>query len=354
MALLLLVLLAALAAPASAHAFTVGVGDQKLGMWEDPRFQQLGIRQVRLLVAFDHVLKGDFGRYDRWLTAAHARGADVLIAVNHASRLHTRLPSVATYRRVIRLLRARYPYVRAYGTWNEANHPTQPTWRNPQRAAKYFNALRADCRGCRVVAADLLDSTTMLPWLKRFRRHARKPRLWGLHSYQDANRFRPLRRSSTAALLRAVRGEVWLTEAGGIVRFGTRWRGGERGEQHAARATRRTFALARLSRRITRVYLYHWNAEPRFRTWDSGLVGGKGRARPALKVLRAELNRTRRIAGRAPIPALSAFPATKLTLPEPDLRRPAPPARAPAAWARRRCGCARAPRAAGRSATGRS
>ena len=48
-----------------------------------------------------------------------------------------------------------------YLTWNEANHCSQPTCRNPERAAQYYLALRKHCRGCRIVAADLLDGSKM-------------------------------------------------------------------------------------------------------------------------------------------------------------------------------------------------
>jgi hypothetical protein len=57
--------------------------------------------------------------------------------------------------------------------------------------------------------------------------------------------------------------------------------------------------LVPLSRRITRVYLYHWSAV-RGDSWDSGLIDARGKARPALRVLRgelqaAELRRKRRV-----------------------------------------------------------
>ena len=67
---LALALTAWLAAPAAASAFTIGMSDQKVGMWQDPRFQQLGIRHVRLLMSYDSVLRGDFSRYDQWMAAA--------------------------------------------------------------------------------------------------------------------------------------------------------------------------------------------------------------------------------------------------------------------------------------------
>jgi len=308
-----LALAAGLLAPAAAQAFTIGISDQKIGMWQDPRFQQLGIKQVRLLMSYNSVLKGNFSRYDAWMTQAAFRGADVLLTIQHHSRHPRRLPTFAQYRRTVRILHKRYPWVKSMSAWNEANHQTQPTYRRPKRAAKYFNIMRAECRGCRVVAADVLDGKNMLSWLATFKRYAIKPRLWGLHSYSDANRFRPVKLSSTRQLLRVVKGPVWLTEAGGIVRFGTFYSGGRRGEARAANAVVHTFAVARSSRRIKRVYLYHWDADPKFVWWDSALVAANGRARPALDVLRRELNRLR--SGRSPaLPKLTKYPKWMLPL----------------------------------------
>jgi hypothetical protein len=302
-----------LSVPAGAHAFTIGMSDQKVGMWQDPRFAQLGIKQVRILMSYDSVLTGNFSRYDAWMQAAHARGADVLLTINQSGRHPLRLPTPARYRRVVRTLRKRYPWVKTMSAWNEANHKTQPLYRKPRRAAQYFNIMRKECRGCRIVAADVLDSKNMVPWLAKFKRYAKHPRIWGLHSYSDANHFKPLRATSTRLLLRVVKGDVWLTEAGGIVRFGSRYRGGKRGERRAAKAVKRTFSVARMSKRIKRVYLYHWDADRKFLTWDSAFVTAKGRARPALDVLRKELNHQRR--GRRPaLPRLSRFPKHKLPL----------------------------------------
>ena len=49
-----------------------------------------------------------------------------------------------------------------------------------------------------------------------FRRHAHEvePRYWGMHNYIDANR---LRTTGTRRMLRAVKGQIWFTETGGIV-----------------------------------------------------------------------------------------------------------------------------------------
>ena len=39
--------------------------------------------------------------------------------------------------------------------------------------------------------------------------------IWGLHNYIDANRFRT---RGTKALLQAVKGDIWFTETGGLVK----------------------------------------------------------------------------------------------------------------------------------------
>jgi hypothetical protein len=265
-------------------------------------------------MAYDSVLRGDFRRYDHWMTTAHVRGADVLLTINQSARHPGRLPTVAQYRRAVRILHKRYPWVTTMSAWNEANHKSQPTYRHPRRAAQYFNVMRTECRGCTIVAADVLDSSNMLPWLAAFKRYAKRPRVWGLHSYGDANHFKPWSATATRQLLRAVKGDVWLTETGGIVRFSTRYRGGKSGEAHAARAVRRTFAVARSSARIKRLYLYHWDADKRFYTWDSAFVAANGRARPALDVLRRELNKERKRTRQPVVPALPKFPKAKLPL----------------------------------------
>ena len=109
--LLVLAVLLCLAAPAGAQAFTIGMSDQKVGMWQDPRFAKLGIEQVRLLMAYDNVLRRDFSRYDAWMTAAHRRGADVLVTIDRDIGSYTRMPTLKQYRKVIRILRKRYPWV---------------------------------------------------------------------------------------------------------------------------------------------------------------------------------------------------------------------------------------------------
>jgi hypothetical protein len=131
----------------------------------------------------------------------------------------------------------------------------------------------------------------MTSWVKAFRRVAKvEPRYWGIHNYIDANR---LRTTGTRRLLNAVKGQIWFTETGGIVsRTNRRKVTFPESAEHAAIATRFLFDdLIPLSRRITRVYLYHWNSEPGPKTWDSGLIGPTGKPRPAYRVLQRVLAR---------------------------------------------------------------
>ena len=130
----------------------------------------------------------------------------------------------------------------------------------------------------------------MVSWVREFRRYAgREPRVWGLHNYVDANRFRT---SGTRRLLRAVAGDVWLTEVGGLVYRRNRPATGRNqvrlreSPSHAARATEWLLdRLLPISIRLRRVYFYHWDASTLRDSWDSALITPAGRGRPALRVL---------------------------------------------------------------------
>ncbi|MBI5104607.1 MAG: hypothetical protein HZB46_06410 [Solirubrobacterales bacterium] len=281
-------LAAALAAPAASHALVLGIGDQKPDMFSDPRFHGLGVRHARLAVSWD-ALNSDWERaeLDQWLNAARASGVTPLVGFWHARGDRRRvLPTPERLKWEFRQFRARYPWVTTFATWNEANHCGEPTCHRPQLVAAYYRALRKECPTCTILAAEVLDMPNMRSWLRAFTRHlGYRPRLWGLHNYIDANRFRT---AGTRTMLRTVPGHVWLTETGGIVeRRNKRKVGFEESPAHAAKATRWVFdRLVPLSRRITRVYLYHWNALPPPENWDSALVDYRGRARPALRVVR--------------------------------------------------------------------
>jgi hypothetical protein len=300
----LLLAAAVLAAPASAGAAPqVGLSEQDPGVFTHRWFEPLQARHARVVVGWD-VLRNRWERaqLDHWLASARAAGVRPLVSFNHSRRSGRSgvLPSRAAFRRQVRAFLRAYPAVRDFVTWNEANHVSQPTHDRPGRAAQYFDALDAACPRCNVAAADVLDDKENLePWLRAFQRRARRtPKIWGLHNYVDANRFED---EGTRRMLKAVKGAIWFTETGGLVQRYQRKRPGKRARwvrhslRHAAAATRQVFRLAALSRRVKRVYLYHWMpSAAEGATWDSALLNRWGRPRPAYRVVRSYLKRSRR------------------------------------------------------------
>jgi hypothetical protein len=295
--LLALATLAVVAAPRSEarkHGrapIVIGVAEQKTALFTDARFRALRITHVRRDVAWDALkTRWERAELDHWMALAKAAGVQPLVTFDH-SRKHGRtrvLPSVGQLVAQFRAVRRRYPWVHEFSTWNEANFNGEATFRHPELVARYYRALKRACRSCTVLGADLLDVSGMTRWVKRFVRVAGQPRYWGLHNYVTANRFQT---KGTRALLRITRGQIWLTETGGLVarRNHSRIRLPQ-GKAHQAQVTRFVLGrLAALSPRVSRAYLYQWNAATRHDSWDSALVGPDGRARPALSVLRKAL-----------------------------------------------------------------
>jgi hypothetical protein len=143
----------------------------------------------------------------------------------------------------------------------------------------------------------VIDERNMERWLATFRRTAIRPRLWGLHNYRDTNPRRGQMFGGTRRLVRAVRGQIWLTETGGLARFvlpnGHTLFPFSLSRQN--RAVRRMFSLARRFRsRIKRLYIYNWFGEPRSggNRFDAGLINPNGTPRPAYNTVRRTL-RTR-------------------------------------------------------------
>ena len=87
-------------------------------------------------------------------------------------------------------------------------------------------------------------------------------------------------------MLATVKGEVWLTETGGLVQFG---RSFPRDERRAARATAYAIKQARDHKRVGRIYLYNWTGADARARFDAGLIAPDGTARPAFDVLRKAL-----------------------------------------------------------------
>jgi len=284
--------------PRSEAAVTVGIGDQVPETFAAPLFQDLGIQHSRHFVAWNVALKEVQATWlDAWITAAEAGGVKPLISFSQAlgskcPQRPCKLPTVREYTRAFKAFRKRWPEIKTISPWNEANHRSQPTFKNPKRAAQHYNIVRKYCRGCTIVAADVIDEKNMVKWLTEFKKYATKPKIWGLHNYRDTNKRKGQRLGGTKLLLKTVKGKIWLTETGGIVKFvlpdgRTLFK---RSETRAATALRRMFSLAKSNgSRIKRLYIYNWTGAEKSARFDAGLVGATGKARPGYRVVKRAL-----------------------------------------------------------------
>jgi hypothetical protein len=288
------------AAPAGAATYTVGIGEQSSALFGDTRFAGTHIKRVRYLVPWDwNRTAAQRREVAGFIGGAYATGREAFVTFtarrgcwknNRYSRAsRCRAPSTAKYLKAFRAFRKQFGSVRVFAPWNEANHASQPTSKSARLAASYYNVVRGACRGCTIVAADVLDQRGVEAYLRAFMRSAKgSPRRWGLHNYSDVNRVRS---SGTRAVLRTVPGEVWLTETGGVVTFG---RSFPRSESRAAARTKYMFSLADSYRsrragmrsRIARIYPYSWYGSPRGARFDAGLMDPDGSPRRAYSVFR--------------------------------------------------------------------
>jgi hypothetical protein len=287
-----------LAAPATAAFSIGGLSDQHVPSLVDPRLRsELSMTAARLVVRWDAALV-DPAPVDAWLTAARTRRLRPLVVFNRTPETRCPsqpcvLPSVAEFTRAFTAFRARWPFVTEFGPWNEANVRSQPTASNPQRAAEFYNAMHAACPACTVLGAELLDSTDAPAYLRAMARFIpEEPKAWGIHNYEDVNH---LRTTGTDALLRLTKGEIWLTEGAGLVRFvdGSGRATFPYDEARAADATRFLFDYidAHLDR-VTRLYYYGLqNRTPNDDRFDTGLLRRDGAKRPAWDVVASRLGR---------------------------------------------------------------
>jgi hypothetical protein len=300
--LVLGVLALLLAIPASAQARThvrVSIADQSQAMFDAPAYKALKLKTTRYFIRWDAIrVPSDIARADAYVKRARASRIKVLmhISTNDLRPKHARLPSVSQYRRDVGRLVRHYRKlgVREWGTWNEANHKTQPTWRSASRAASYFKVMRTLCKGCSIVALDALDQAGVTRYIRSFYRalgsKRRYARIVGVHNYSDTNRASHHGRG-TKAIIGAVRrynrrAQFWLTETGGVVNFG---RSFPCNEKRAASSVSRMFNLARSHRRyIKRLYVYNWSGAS-CNGFDTGLTRADGSLRPAYYRLKSRL-----------------------------------------------------------------
>lgn len=306
--LLTLVALAVLAAGASSASaqtpIRVGIGDQQVSMFDQDAFQRAKIKRVRYFIpwnATDNPV--ELLQATAYVQRARADGIQVFLHISSDDlrRRRATLPSVEQYRiRVGRLVRHfRALGVREFGTFNEANHDSQPTYRSPTRAAAFFRELyrmvKPNCSGCGVVALDVLDQIGVERYMRSFYRalsptYRRRATIVGIHNYGDANRDRE---PFTGSIIRQARvynraTKFWYTETGGIVKLGTTF---ACSTSRAASALNKMFRLARSYRPygVQRVYVYNWTGAGCDARFDAGLTTPSGRPRAGYTVLRDQL-----------------------------------------------------------------
>jgi hypothetical protein len=301
-----------LAQPAQAK-YRVGVGEQNAAMFDQERWQDLKLKRVRFIVPWDWY-KHEYERIAvaNYMANARLHKQDVLVAFTASRGCYTgkkyrkgrrscKAPSKRQYRSAFRRFDNRYKWVRTYSAWNEVNHVSQPTYRKPHLAVRYYDVLRRESkrRRFRVMAADVLDISNMERYLRKFMRKAKgSPRLWGLHNYGDVNRKRT---KYTVKMLDTVPGEVWLTETGGQVRFTGVKKFRKYSEKRARSATKWMFKIANrydskrrgLRSKITRLFVYKWFGEERGARFDAGLMDPDGSPRKAFFVFRKYARRHR-------------------------------------------------------------
>ena len=287
-----------LLAPTAAQARpTVGISENQPSMFAQPLFQQLDAKHVRVVASWDVMTSGDdeLPRLANYLHAARAARITPLVTFEHARgdagickrrsnrrKQQCRLPSARAYERNFKAFRAAFPWVKTFSPFNEVNHFTQPTWRNPRAAARFTDIAARNCRGCKIVAADILDQADStrakrptyrktIRYIRAFKRALKTPRrICGVHNYSDVNRFRD---TGTRQIIRALGcREIWLTETGGIYKFGSF----KPSQSRQLRATKYMFQIARKNRRVKRVYVYTFFGK--VNDFDAGLVAdGKSR-----------------------------------------------------------------------------
>jgi len=261
----------------------VGVADNRSETFDDPRFQATGVDRVRVVMPWDDVTSPGPRRkvQDHYLRQARRNGKEVLVSFYRSYREPRALPSAARFRSAVRRFRARHPWVRHFSVWTEPNSSVQPTSRSPERTAAYYRVLRDECAGgeCVVTTGDFrLDgSRASSRWLERFTRAIGPgPHIWGLSSFEDVER-----RSTalTRAFLARTRGPVWVAETGAVYRNASFPR-----PDPARQRRQMAFLVTRYpaaSRRIERMYVYHWRSTGPGESFDSGLLGANGSLRPA-------------------------------------------------------------------------
>ena len=284
-------------------SYLTGIGDEQDEMFGNPLWRQLHTKIVRYIAPYDAAVRPySLGKAVAWIHAAETQHQEILVAFYHSEYTKTKMPSVATYSRDVMKFIRLFPHIRLYQAWDEDNRgyvsDGSASFASPTavQTAEYYRALKRDCQPCTVLGLDVLDAEQIGPtltYIEEFKREIYRlktlmPTVWGLHNYSDLNRLESWR---TRDLVKALGGEVWLTETGGIVQFGGAFPNKHgSGLTRAAKVLQFMFKVAASEPRIKRLYIYDWtggNSKTRF---DAGLMNAHDQPRAGYVVVCRQLH----------------------------------------------------------------
>lgn len=284
----------------ASSAYITGIGDETASMFANRLYKQLHTKIVRYIAPYDAAVRPYYlNKAIAFIHNAEAAHEKVLVAFYHSEYTPTRMPSISSYQSDVKKFVKLFPRVREYESWDESNRGNEPgQFSSPSAvsAAKYYQALLRVCGGCAVIGLDVLDQYyigSTLRYISEFKREIYRletvmPRVWGLHNYSDVNRLEGWR---TRELVRALGGQVWLTETGGIVKFGGAFpnRNGS-GLTRAAKVLKYMFALAGAHSQVKRLYIYDWNGGNSSTRFDAGLTNAHEQPRQGYVVVCRQLH----------------------------------------------------------------
>jgi hypothetical protein len=269
-------------------------------MFSSSLWSQLRTKTVRYIAPYDAVAHSySLSLARRFIQAAEAKNQQVLVAFYHSEYTPTRLPSVKLYQHDVQKFVRLFPGVKQYQSWDEANRGNVAhAFSSPSAgaAARYYQALLRVCNRCTVIGLDVLDANNIGPTLRYISEFKHEvghiktvmPKIWGLHNYSDINRLESWR---TRELVHAFGGQVWLTETGGLVKFGGAYpnRNGS-GLTRAAKVLKYMFNVAASQSQIKRLYIYNWLGGTNSTRFDAGLTNAHEQPRAGYLVVCKQLH----------------------------------------------------------------
>ena len=273
----------------AASSFLTGIGDEHVQMFAQPIYQRLHTKIVRYIAPYDAVRHAALAELrDRLHPRRRTDGEQVLVAFYHSEFTPTVLPSVsqlsARRRKIRQALPPRAP-VPVLGRVQPRQRPgrlLEPLGRG--RRALLPGAV-ARLQGLHRIGLDVLDAYNIEPtlaYIAEFKREIGRlqtvmPSIWGLHNYSDINRLQSWR---THQLVRALGGQVWLTETGGIVKFAGEFSNVHgSGLRRSAKVIKYMFAVAGAIPQIKRLYIYDWTGGTASTRFDAGLTNSRNQPR---------------------------------------------------------------------------